>query len=65
MRRFTVLRGGYLVSMMGSTLTGVALGSSFYLHTGSIAQFAIGFPLSVLPGIATSHCACFIRRRWT
>lgn len=51
MRSFMALAAGYLVSMTGSALTSFALTVWIFLETGSTIQFALGFVLSMLPGI--------------
>lgn len=65
MRRFTALCAGYLVSMTGTALTSFALTVWIYLETGSTIQFAVGFILSLLPGILLSPVAGALVDRWS
>lgn len=65
MRRFMALCAGYLVSTTGSALTSFALTVWIYLETGSTIQFAVGFILSLLPGILLSPVAGALVDRWS
>ncbi|MFD5461536.1 MFS transporter [Kitasatospora sp. NPDC127059] len=64
MKKFTALCAGYMVSMTGSALTSFALTLWIYLNTGSTIQFAVGFILSLLPGILVSPLAGALVDRW-
>jgi hypothetical protein len=48
LRVFLIVWLGQLVSLVGSSLTGFALGVWVYQHTGSVTQFAF---ISNRPGI--------------
>ena len=64
MRAFIIIWLGQLVSLVGSGLTGFALGLWVYQHTGSVTQFAFIGLFTVLPGIALSPLAGALVDRW-
>jgi DHA3 family macrolide efflux protein-like MFS transporter len=51
---FAAMWAGQVVSMMGSDLTGFALGVWVYQHTGSVTQFSLIILCAELPGIVLS-----------
>ncbi|MEV6034602.1 amino acid adenylation domain-containing protein [Nonomuraea sp. NPDC052116] len=57
MRRFLVVAGGQLVSIMGSALTEFAIPLWIYLTTGSLAQFALLAVLGLVPGMVVAPLA--------
>jgi len=61
---FTLVWFGQVVSLMGSGLTGFALGVWVYQLTGSITQFALIAVCSRLPGIAIAPIAGALIDRW-
>ena len=61
---FTLVWFGQVVSLMGSGLTGFALGVWVYQRTGSITQFALIAICSRLPGIAIAPIAGALIDRW-
>lgn len=68
MRSFFVIWFGQLISLIGSGLTGFALGVWVYQRTGSVTQFALISVFTMLPGIVISPIAGAIvdryNRRW-
>jgi hypothetical protein len=65
LRVFLVVWLGQLVSLVGSSLTGFALGVWVYQHTGSVTQFAFTAFCNVLPGILLSPLAGVLVDRWS
>ncbi len=61
---FTLVWLGQVVSLMGSGLTGFALGVWVFQRTGSITQFALIAVCSRLPGIVISPIAGALIDRW-
>jgi MFS family permease len=61
---FLLIWFGQLVSLIGSGLTGFALGVWVYLRTGSATQFALITLCASLPGILTSPLAGVLVDRW-
>ena len=57
MRAFRLLWLGQLVSLLGSGLTGFALGVWVYRETGSVTRFALIYLVTTLPGIVVSPLA--------
>lgn len=57
MRVFLLIWFGQLISLVGSELTGFALGVWVYQRTGSATQFALIAVFTTLPGIALSPLA--------
>ncbi|MDM9382025.1 MFS transporter [Chlorogloeopsis sp. ULAP01] len=55
---------GQLVSLIGSGLTGFALGVWVYQRTGSVTQFALISLFTTLPGILVSPLAGVLIDRW-
>lgn len=56
-RGFAVLWTAQLVSVIGSSLTGFALGVWAYQETGSVTVFALIFTANVVPGIVVAPLA--------
>src|SRR5437588_2547760 len=54
MSAFAVIWVGQVVSLIGSDLTGFALGVWTYRHTGSVTQFSLIVLCAELPGILLS-----------
>ncbi len=63
-RTFFVIWLGQLVSLVGSGLTGFALGVLVYQETGSVTQFALISLFTALPGIVFSPIAGALVDRW-
>ncbi|HEY75568.1 MAG TPA: MFS transporter [Thermoflexia bacterium] len=63
-RTFLVIWAGQLVSLVGSGLTGFALGVWVYQRTGSVTQFALISLSTALPGILFSPIAGALVDRW-
>ncbi|MFQ4141703.1 MFS transporter [Chlorogloeopsis sp. ULAP02] len=61
---FTLIWFGQLVSLIGSGLTGFALGIWVYQRTGSVTQFALISLFTTLPGILVSPLAGVLIDRW-
>ena len=57
LRIFLIVAAGQFVSLVGSGLTGFALGVWVYLQTGSVTQFALISIFAMLPGIIFSPLA--------
>ncbi|MEM8530407.1 MAG: amino acid adenylation domain-containing protein, partial [Chloroflexota bacterium] len=57
LRIFLIVAAGQFVSLVGSGLTGFALGVWVYLQTGSVTQFALISVFAMLPGIIFSPLA--------
>ncbi len=64
MRSFILIWIGQLVSLLGSGLTGFALGVWVYQGTGSVTQFALISLFAELPGILISPFAGALVDRW-
>lgn len=62
--RFSVLWLGQVVSVVGSGLTGFALGVWVYQTTGSVTRFALISVFTTLPGIVLSPVAGALVDRW-
>ncbi|TMR99679.1 MFS transporter [Nonomuraea basaltis] len=65
MRRFTTLWAGYLVSVLGSSLTSLALGVWVFQQTGSATQYGLIIVMSFLPGILVTPLAGALVDRWS
>lgn len=63
-RFFLVIWMGQLVSLIGSGLTGFALGVLVYQDTGSVTQFGLISLFTALPGIVFSPVAGALVDRW-
>jgi MFS family permease len=63
-RTFAVVWAGQLVSLVGSGLTGFALGVYVYQQTGSTTYFALISLATTLPGILLSPIAGALVDRW-
>ncbi len=63
-RVFLLIWLGQSVSLIGSNLTGFALGVWVYQRTGSVTQFALISLFTALPGIAFSPIAGALVDRW-
>ena len=64
MRTFYTIWVGQLVSIIGSGLTGFALGVGIYQETGSVTAFALFILSFVLPGVLLSPIAGALVDRW-
>jgi MFS transporter, DHA3 family, macrolide efflux protein len=64
MRTFVIVWSGQLVSLLGSGLTGFALGVWVYQRTGSATKFALIALAATLPGILISPLAGVLVDRW-
>lgn len=64
LRTFLLIWLGQLVSLIGSGLTGFALGVWVYQRTGSVTQFALISLFTALPGIVFSPIAGALVDRW-
>ena len=64
MRGFLIIWLGELISMLGSGLTGFALGVWIYQETGLATPFAITVLLGTLPRILLSPIAGSLADRW-
>ncbi len=64
MRIFILIWFGQLVSLIGSGITGFALGVWVYQRTGSVTQFALISLFTQLPGIVISPVAGALVDRW-
>jgi len=64
MRVFIIIWFGQMVSLIGSGLTGFALGVWVYQRTGSVTQFALISLFTTLPGIVISPIAGTLVDRW-
>lgn len=62
--RFSILWLGQVVSVVGSGLTGFALGVWVYQTTGSVTRFALISVFTTLPGIVLSPVAGALVDRW-
>lgn len=63
-RVFTIIWAGQFVSLVGSGLTGFALGVWVYLTTGSVTQFSLILLSTAVPAIAMSPVAGALVDRW-
>lgn len=63
-RTFLIVWLGQLVSLIGSGLTGFALGVWVYQRTGSVTQFALITFCAVVPGVLLSPLAGALVDRW-
>ncbi|QFZ24429.1 MFS transporter [Saccharothrix syringae] len=63
MRRFSVVWGGQLVSVIGSALTAFVLGVWVYTGTGSVTQFVLIQFCAVVPGILLAPYAGVVADR--
>lgn len=64
LRRFVVIWCGQSVSMVGSSLTGFALGIHIYELTGSATRLGFVFAFALLPSILASPFAGSVVDRW-
>ena len=64
MRVFAIVWAGQFVSLIGSGLTGFALGVWVYLSTGSVTQFSMILLATIIPGIIMSPFAGALVDRW-
>src|SRR3954451_14111545 len=64
MRRFTTLWAGYLLSVLGSSLTSLALGAWVFQQTGSATQYGLVVVMAFLPGIVVTPVAGVLADRW-
>jgi len=68
MRTFSIIWSGQLISLIGSSLTGFALGVWVFEQTGSATQFALIEVCTAIPGILLSPIAGALvdryNRRW-
>lgn len=68
LRAFGAVWAAQLVSVLGSSLSGFALGVWAYQRTGSVTQFALIFAANVLPGVVIAPLAGALvdrlDRRW-
>ncbi|KYK33804.1 MAG: hypothetical protein AYK19_12985 [Theionarchaea archaeon DG-70-1] len=63
-RVFTIIWAGQFVSLVGSGLTGFALGVWVYLTTGSVTQFSLILLSTAVPAIAMTPVAGALVDRW-
>ncbi len=63
-RTFLIIWTGQLVSLLGSNLTGFALGVWIYERRGSVTEFALISLFNTLPGILLSPIAGALVDRW-
>ena len=64
MRTFIVIWSGQLVSIIGSGLTGFALGVWIYQETGSVTLFAMNMLAFAIPSLLVSPIAGVVVDRW-
>jgi MFS family permease len=64
MRTFVLVWVGQLISLLGTHLTGFALGVWVFQRTGSVTQFALISVCTTLPGIIISPLAGALVDRW-
>jgi DHA3 family macrolide efflux protein-like MFS transporter len=64
MRTFFLIWIGQLVSLVGTQLTGFALGVWIYQRTGSVTQFALVTLSTNLPGVVLAPLAGVLVDRW-
>lgn len=63
-RTFAIIWFGQLLSMLGSHLTGFALGVYIYQMTGSVTQLSLGLLAAILPSLLFSTIAGALVDRW-
>jgi MFS transporter, DHA3 family, macrolide efflux protein len=63
-KAFLLICFGQLISLIGSGLTGFALGVWVYQRTGAVTQFALITLFTTLPGIVVSPIAGALVDRW-
>jgi MFS family permease len=63
-RSFVIIWFGQLISLLGSGLTGFALGVWVYQRSGSVTQFALTTLSATLPGILMTPLAGLFVDRW-
>src|SRR6266536_1938496 len=63
-RVFLTIWAGQLVSLVGSSLTGFALGVWVYQKTGSVTRLAVILLCTILPGVLVSPVAGGLVDRW-
>ena len=61
---FVIIWFGQLISMLGSSLTGFALGVYIYQMTGSVTQLSLGLLAAILPSLLFSTIAGALVDRW-
>lgn len=64
MRSFNIIWIGQLFSLLGSELTGFALGIWVYQNTGSVTQFALISFFTIIPGLVLSPIIGALVDRW-
>lgn len=64
MRAFLIIWFGQVISLLGSGLTGFALGVWVYQRTGSVTKFALIAFFASLPGLVLSPIAGALVDRW-
>lgn len=64
MRNFVLIWSGQLVSVIGSGLTGFALGYWVYQETHSVTRFTLIFVMTSLPGVVLAPFAGAFVDRW-
>src|SRR5215210_2723149 len=64
MSAFLIIWLGQVISLLGSGLTGFALGVWVYQRTGSVTQFALIAFFTSLPGLVLSPIAGALVDRW-
>ncbi|QTA91524.1 Major facilitator superfamily transporter [Desulfonema magnum] len=64
MRDFLLIGGGQIVSLIGSALTGFAMGVWVYEQTGSVTRFSLIYISALLPAILISPLAGALTDRW-
>ncbi|MBE2201319.1 MAG: MFS transporter [Anaerolinea sp.] len=64
MRAFNIIWIGQLFSLLGSELTGFALGIWVYQNTGSVTQFALISFFTIIPGLVLSPIIGALVDRW-
>ncbi|GAA3123900.1 non-ribosomal peptide synthetase/MFS transporter [Streptosporangium carneum] len=57
MKRFAAVAAGQLISIVGSSLTEFAIPLWIYVHTGSLARFALFSVLALVPGMLVAPIA--------
>lgn len=63
-RRFALIWGGQLVSVLGSSLTGFVLAVWVYQATGSVTQLALVTAANTVPGVLLAPLAGVVADRW-
>ncbi|MEV8635043.1 amino acid adenylation domain-containing protein [Streptosporangium sp. NPDC051023] len=64
MKRFATVAAGQLISIIGSSLTEFAIPLWIYVHTGSLARFALFSVLALVPGMLVAPIAGTIVDRY-